>query len=534
MESNTSNSQKTIQLLLGKLSLEVENISSDVAYPKILNAMNSKQLVGVMKELDSWIMSSDQNWAQSGNTSKTTTGPLFMFHVIIKGYATSTIAVVGLILNLIGICFLSTGPRRGKILSLMVSSLFAFDAIFLLCQVLKNVEEWIINIGRKNFKAFLIIMTSTIRASIISSIFMLVAISRVRLNAIRQPFQHNNALLSWKERRNYWLRYCIPIVLSSLILTSPVLLEVEDVPLETDDKDLVVIPSNLRLHPLYSVLYVGVLNLGILGLIPMICLVYLAHHIRMELKESSRHSERLGSQPQLNQLGINEIRASKDRVNKVTGGLVGVIRAFIAFHAFRVLTTIGEIYLLLDPNKENSIIQHGGGIPPWFDISLSLSQLLMVTNASVNVAIYLRPYITINKHLETSLSRATNHSRRRRAILRQETAEFVLMDEGPFAGKKEETEDENDTTADEFQLIDDGSYEKTKEMEEDNNTRRNIAKHETSDSVVIIFPRRLSRSLSEEPTFEELEREIGRGSEGTIRRRSAEVRKYALETIEEA
>merc|ERR1712001_766495 len=101
------------------------------------------------------------------------------------------------------------------------------------------------------------------------------------------------------------------------------------------------------------------------------------------------------------------------------------IRAFIAFHAFRVLTTVGEIYLLLDPNKENSIIRHGGGIPPWFDISLSLSQLLMVTNASVNVAIYLRPYININKHLETSLSRATHHSRRR-AILRQETAELVL------------------------------------------------------------------------------------------------------------
>ena len=361
---------------------------------------------------------------------------------------------------------------------------------------------------------------------------MLVAISRVRLNAMRKPFQHNNALLSWKERRNYWLRYCIPIVLSSLILTSPVLLEVEDAPLETDDEDLVVIPSNLRLHPLYSVLYVGVLNLGILGLIPMVSLVYLAHHIRMELKRSSIHGERLGSQPKLNQLGINEIRASKDRVNKVTGGLVGVIRAFIVFHAFRVLTTIGEMYLLLDPKKEDSIIQHGGGIPPWFDISISLGQLLMVTNASVNVAIYLRPYININKHLETSLARATNHSRRR-AILRQKTAEFVLMDDGPFAGKGE-TEDENITTADEFQLIDDGSYEKTKEMEEDNNTKRNIAKHEMSDSIVIIFPRVLSRSLSEEPTFEELEREIGRGSEGTIRRRSADVRRCALETIEEA
>ena len=92
----------------------------------------------------------------------------------------------------------------------------------------------------------------------------------------------------------------------------------------------------------------------------------------------------------------------------------------------------------------------------------------------------------------------------------------------------------NITTADEFPLIDDGPYEKKKEMEKDNKTKRDIAKHATSDSVVIIFPRRLSKSLSEEPTFDELQREIGIGSEGTIRRRSAEVRKYALETIEEA
>ena len=532
MESNKTYYQNNLHLLLGKLGIEVNNITRHVAHPKIPNSMISKQLVGAMKELDSSIMFSNQSWAQSGNTSETTTDYLSIFHVVVTGYASSIIAFIGLILNLIGIYFLSTGPRRGKILSLMVSSLFAFDAIFLLCEVLRNVEEWIINIGRKHFKTFLIILNSGMRSSIISSIFMLVAISRVRLNAIRQPFQHNNALLSWKERRNYWLRYCIPIVLSSLILTSPVLLEFEDAQLETDDKDLAVIPSNLRLHALYSVLYVGVMNLGILGLIPMICLVYLAHDIRMELKKSSRHGEQLRSQPQLNQLGINEIRASKDRVNKVTGGLVGVILAFIGFHAFRVFTTLGEMYLLLDPNKENSTIQHGGGIPPWFDISISLSQLLMVTNASVNVAIYLRPYMNMNKHLKTSLSTVTHHSRRR-TILRQETAELILMDDGPFAGKKE-TGEVNITTADEFPLIDDGSYEKKKEMENDNKTKRDIAKHETSDSVVIIFPRRLSKSLSEEPTFDELQREIGRGLEGNIRRRSADVRKYALETIEEA
>ena len=376
--------------LLGNISSEIDNISPNVSYPRILNSMNSMQLIGVMKVLDSWIMSPDLNLSQLRNTSSNpTTDPLLLFHNVMNGYVVSTLAAIGLIFNIIGTCFLSSGPRLGQINSLLVSSLFTFNAIYLFFETLKSLELWAFTCPKKYFKTFLIFVNSGIRSSMISSILMLVAISRVRLCAIRKPFQYNNTILSWNERRNYWLRYCIPIVISSLILTLPLLLEIEDADTQTSETDLGVAPTDLRLHPVYSVLYVGVLNLGILGLMPIACLMYLAYHIIVELKKIRRRREVLGSVTQLSLVGINRSISSDETV---TRGLVAVIIAFIGFHTFRVLITIGELCVLLHPNKENGILKIGCGVPTWVRISLSLNELFMVTNSSVNVLIYLKPY----------------------------------------------------------------------------------------------------------------------------------------------
>ena len=157
----------------------------------------------------------------------------------------------------------------------MVASLLAFDATYLAFQILKCVESWTMLIPKKYSKMHLIFTYSLMRSSLISSIFMLVAIARVRLCAIRKPFQHNNAILSWRDRRNFWLRYFIPIVMTSIILTSPLLYEIDDIPANSTKADPLVTPTSLRLHPIYSLLYIGVLNLGILGLIPIAYLIYL-------------------------------------------------------------------------------------------------------------------------------------------------------------------------------------------------------------------------------------------------------------------
>ena len=433
MESSTSSYRNTLHLLLNKLSAEVEQVSSHRDFHKVLNSNSPEQLVDILKHLDSRIMSIDQNLRQVGVTSESTTDTLLLpgvswppqnsiapldqnmsqvedtpeppsdhvalFHEVVNGYAVLTIAAIGLILNILGIYFLSSGTRRGKILSLLVTSLLAFDAIYLSFQILKTVQLWFKFIPREYFKAYLMFVNSCMRSSLISSIFMLVAIARVRLCAIRKPFQHNNAILSWKDRRNFWLRYTIPIFISSLILTLPLFFEIADTPLETDEVKDVVKPTNLRLHPIYSLLYVGVLNLGVLGLIPIGYLMHHLYQIRTELKKSREQRQTLLNLQSI-KVSANEESGDRHQPNptneesielETTRGLVAIIIVFIAFHAFRIVMTISELCILLDPRKENGTLQGGGGVPIWFSILISLNNILMVINASVNVVIYLKP-----------------------------------------------------------------------------------------------------------------------------------------------
>ena len=69
--------------------------------------------------------------------------------------------------------------------------------------------------------------------------------------------------------------------------------------------------------------------------------------------------------------------------------LILIIIAFIVLHLLRVITTLGELVILLNPNKDNRVIQSGAGVPLWLEITCSVSELLMVINSSLNVIIYL-------------------------------------------------------------------------------------------------------------------------------------------------
>ena len=238
-------------------------------------------------------------------------------------------------------------------------------------------------------------------------------------------------------------------------------------------------------------LYVGVLNLGILGFMPIACLVYLAYHIRMELEKSRQRREGLGIVPQLNLIGIHRNESSEEIV---TRRLFAVILVFIGFHTFRVLVTIGEMYLLLDANKEDSLLQGGGGVPAYLDIALSLSELFTAINASVNVAIYLKPYS--NEFVQTFLLKESENSNSGLLLRRTYEKDLVLMDDIPFDKnkKKDECQDIN-----------------------------NVPKHKISDSVGILFTKSESQTY-----FRALTNEIAIAPQQTIRRRSM------WDTIEEA
>ena len=383
MESSTSNYLSTFQVLLHKLSSEVYKKNSTGSYPDIHSFNDSKHLISVIQEVHSFIVSTDRSLnepeAFSEDISKSTTNALSQLHLFVNGYTISILAVTGLILNLIGILLLSTGPRRDKILNLLVACRLSFDASFLLCELLKSLKTWFIFIPRKYVRAYSMIVGYGGRFSLVSSILLLVTISRARLCAVRNPLQHNP--LSWTGRRNYCFRSCIPIIMISMVLTVPFCLEIGDETSETSDPDLIVPATYLHLHPRFRLLYIGILNLGALGLIPMAYLAYLIHRIRRELKKDNEQRETQGSKRSQN----NHYEESNE--DKNTKGLLGILIAFMILHALRVLIAFGEFDLLLFYNEMNSALRNR----PWITISLSINDLLLVINASINVIIYLKP-----------------------------------------------------------------------------------------------------------------------------------------------
>ena len=239
---------------------------------------------------------------------------------------------------------------------------------------------------------FHFIINSAIRVSAIASIFMLVTISHVRLCAIRKPFHHNSNMLSWKEKRNICAKYCFPIIIISVILTIPVFFEFEFSTEINQETDPIISPSSMRLHLLYSVLYVGILNFGILGVVPTVYLTYVLYQIRSELKKNntmlrqfvSRRRTRRRGTSNTNENGVNEQGVQSfasiggnrrnSKFEKEMKGLREMTRGIIVFvvlHIFRIITTFGEFYVLFDPNKDDEAIKMGYGVPRWLEISAS-------------------------------------------------------------------------------------------------------------------------------------------------------------------
>ena len=517
MESSTNNYLDSLHVLLKKLSSEIDKKTPHGYFPYILSPKNSKHFISAIEDVDKYVLSTERSFntiatPSTEDISKSTTNYLSLFHLVIDGYAVSTLAVIGLVLNIFGVFILSTGPRREKIINLLVASLLAFDAIYLSCKMLKSLALWLISIPRAYFKAYMITVVYVLRYSMIASILMLVAISRARFCAIKKPLQHNP--LSWQGRRNYFFRHWIPVIITSMVLTLPFYYEIGYEEWESDEPNLAFTATNSRLHPVFLLLYIGILNLGILGLIPLVYLANLNHHIRRELKKVKEQYERLGSRR--SDSSTNE----ESNEDKNTRGLLGVIISFIVLHSFRVMIAISEIDLLLF-NNNTTDSQNGSCVPTWLEISLSINDLFLVINASINVVMYLMPNLT--ELLDTFIPT------RRERYNKTRFTEFTLMYQKRHQRKILEKRNsldlsivsmDNETSHfAEIQSISDESRKDEMEMIICEN-KEAIVIPEIRFSFTGPCRQRSLQSLFDEPTFNALEDEFNTIQNVSFRRRS--------------
>ena len=386
-----------------KLPLLLKNITfvSDVMnyyrtasadlYLKDLDTRFKNISIGITNEISSLTSDLLSSLKSSGNNESElveTPGEVFdTFELIINGYASLSISSVGVVANIIGIFFISIGRKRGTLFNLLLTGAFLSDVVFLSLDVLRCINLFVIPIPESYLWSYHIALQSGIRCSMASSVLFLVAIARARLVAITQPFQVSAIGASTGKTRNRFLEYCVPISLISISIASMVYWETnkEICHMENGNTTIIPVPSFLRLNPIYSIFYVGFINVGLLGAFPLISLIYCSYNL---IHESKKQTDSLRTScPKL--VLIRDMQRQK-----LTHSLVSIIFAFIALHSFRIFNSFGEFILLIISYKNQNGFIYDIGTPALFFYTTSLSELFITIYASINVMIYLYPNVS--------------------------------------------------------------------------------------------------------------------------------------------
>ena len=134
----------------------------------------------------------------------------------------------GLLMNVIGICVISTRLSKQNIFNHMIVILFIVDSTFLLLQFLFMLNEYWLD---ESIEILTIITPKFIipleNITLTLSTFMTVAISHERCIAIKEPIKRHQLMISAKSRRIILTKYVVPLVLGAVTFNAPRFFEFE-------------------------------------------------------------------------------------------------------------------------------------------------------------------------------------------------------------------------------------------------------------------------------------------------------------------
>ena len=339
----------------------------------------------------------------------------YQFQLIVNGYATLVIASVGLISNVLGICFVSSGHRRGKLFNLLLTALFGVDSLFLSLEILRSIDLFFLSVPQSYLLIYDTILRCGLRWSMTSSILFSIAITHSRLAAVKNPFEdfETGAEYFADETLPKLLKYCLPIMFISTMVTATVYWETDEEHLENGN--IILVPSNLRLSPMYLTYYVGVLNFGLLGVFPLTSMTYNSYRLIQEIKRHNNIMTTLNYE-------ISRYRATQQK--NLTQSLVFIIFAFIGLHSLRLLNNFSELILAAITNKYEYSVTDDDHIPNLFYYTSSLSELFMIIYCSINVWIYLYKHLIKSPPTMPTFNIAKILNRRRNAIVIEDSIDI--------------------------------------------------------------------------------------------------------------
>ena len=227
--------------------------------------------------------------------------------ILIGGVVQVTIAVVGILLNVV-FCYVLSRKEMRSMFNFLLIALAIFDNLFLLSQILESFRDHFKMATQTHIVLFPKILYPFKVIVFCSSIYMVVAISVERYIAVTRPIRlHLRLRNNRKEQIKRFMKYVLPVFIFSVIISLPKFFETKTV--SNDETELLSLETTtLRHYPNYIIYYLGTFRLIITVIIPFAVILYLNVVTYTTIRK--RRQDRIV----VNQQNMNAIRTS-DREN---------------------------------------------------------------------------------------------------------------------------------------------------------------------------------------------------------------------------
>ena len=151
-------------------------------------------------------------------------------HFWIKGVSLFCVAIIGLFLNLIAVHILATRNSMKNTFNNLLISLFCFDSVYLLLQVISGIQSQLEGMGG-NYDIITILVPNLLfpmsSVTLTASILMTVGIAHERYIAIKKPIQHRQSMRSSSVRRNRLFKYIAFVIICAFAINVTKFMETE-------------------------------------------------------------------------------------------------------------------------------------------------------------------------------------------------------------------------------------------------------------------------------------------------------------------
>ena len=339
----------------------------------------------------------------------------------IHGFASLTIGIIGIIVNIIFIRVLVSVEFRKILFNKLITCLTVADLIFLLCSVYDSFRSHILQLNTCSIRGYMQLFIYPIRKiSMCFSIYMTVVLSLERFLAVTHPIRHRNRSIgrSWIGQ---FLKYISPaFVVSCIIFGLPLFFafKMEEVTqlypeMNTDfnisnnlsfvrttntsyndiktENALYCLSPWWRLDKMYILVFLNITTFVITGVIPFLLLFILNCKIYYTIKFATKTKKQLNITYNFSNLSrVERKQETEERKNEILQSMVlfGIIISFFICHILRVVLNLEEMVYFEELRQIDNLGLDCVGVQFWTAVAKDLSHFLLQVNSSINLFIY--------------------------------------------------------------------------------------------------------------------------------------------------